>query len=49
MPKEETVKYINVDDDDIIENEDEIEEEKKDVEDFQEINMVLKIIIKIPL
>ena len=41
LPKEETVKYINVDDDDIIENEDEIEEEKKDEEDFQEINMVL--------
>ena len=39
--KEETVKYINVDDDDIIENEDDIEEDKKDIDDSKEVNMIL--------
>ena len=39
--KEETVKYINVDNDDIIENEDDIEEDKKDVDDSKEVNMIL--------
>ena len=39
--KEETVKYINVDDDDIVENDDDIEEDKKGIEDSREVNMVL--------
>ena len=41
LKKEETVKYINVDDDDIIENEDDIEEDKKDIDDSKEVNMIL--------
>ena len=39
--KEETVKYINVDDDDIVENDDDIEDDKKGNEDSREVNMVL--------
>ena len=39
--KEETVKYINVDDDDIIENDAEIEEGKNNVDDSKEVNMIL--------
>ena len=39
--KEETVKYINVDDDDIAENDDDIEDDKKGNEDSNEVNMVL--------
>ena len=39
--KEETVKYINVDDDDIVENDDDIEDDKKGNEDSNEVNMVL--------
>ena len=38
--KEETVKYINVDDDDIVENESDIEEDKKGPEDSRDVNMV---------
>ena len=39
--KEETVKYINIDDDDIIENDDDIEEDKRGAEESKDLNMVL--------
>ena len=39
--KEETVKYINVDDDDIAENDDDVEEDKKEVEESRDVNMIL--------
>ena len=38
--KEETVKYINVDEDDIVENDDDFEEDKNGPEESKDLNMV---------